>query len=76
MRSKKILVEKLVTDAVMESWSSSGDGKHFDRMCHSDGYKNLPERYKPGRMIAGLSSEDREVLKTVTAKDFDHRVKR
>lgn len=35
--------------------------------------KLIPERCLPGRMIMRLSPEAREVVKTATAKDFNHR---
>ena len=35
----------------------------------------LPDECKPGYAIKQLTEEEREVLKTCTAKDFNHRRK-
>jgi hypothetical protein len=72
MKSLRILIDKLMSGALWES-CASGDGRHVERMRKHGGYANLPDRYKPGRVIMGLSEEDRETLKRATSKDFNHR---
>jgi hypothetical protein len=52
----------------------SGDGRDVERMMMHGGYAKLPDRYKPGRKIMKLSPEDRELLKSATDKDFNHRI--
>lgn len=73
MKSIRILIDKLLGHALWESCAGSGDGRHVERIRMRDGYANLPDRYKPGRVIMALSEEDRETLKRATAKDFNHR---
>ncbi len=68
------IIDRLITDALWQSWQSSGDGGHFERRRKREGYANIPEHLKPGRMIMDLNEEDRKVLARAKAEDFNHRV--
>lgn len=71
-RSLVTIINRLINRA-LEQGCCSGDGQHMERIKNYKGYANLPDRYKPGRMIMDLNEKDRKVLKTATDKDFNHR---
>lgn len=78
-RSRSRVFERLVDKAGMERLCSSvGTLQDYVRGTNIDGrgrgYANAPDRMKPGRMIQALSEEDREVIRTATEKDFNHRL--
>jgi hypothetical protein len=73
MKSLTILIEELVGRATSQSIMSA-DGRGLERMRKQEGYTKIPDRYKPGRMIMGLSEEERETLKRAKPKDFYHRL--
>jgi len=72
MKSVRMVVNKLITDACIERCCGA-DGSLFERMRRRDGYANIPDRYKPGAVIKRLSAEDRETVQRATEKDFYHR---
>jgi hypothetical protein len=76
--SRSRIFEKLIDRARMERLcSSTGTLQDYVRGTHitgrGKGYENAPDRMKPGKMIEALPAEIREVIKTATDKDFNHR---
>lgn len=67
---KSKFVEDLCDNAWISSQTGIGEAKNYITRN-----KPLPERLKPGRFIMSLSPEDREIIKTLTSKDFQHRIK-
>lgn len=62
-RSRTTVVEKIIHSAIGEM------------TMYPDASNRLKsDKRKPGEAILRLSDEDREVLKTCTSKDFNHRV--
>jgi len=52
------------------------NGGLFDSMIGCEDWKNKTGRYAPGALINRLSDKEREVVKTLTKKDFYHRIKK
>jgi hypothetical protein len=68
-RSLTRVINKLVDGAM--SQAILGDGSSTQRRIREQGYANLSERFKPGRMIMAMKPEDREIIKEAKDKDKD-----
>ena len=64
------LAEKLVWKAYMDGFMVGSPTEHLVKRLP---YAKLPERCKPGRLIMSLPENEREAVKQMTAKHFNHR---
>ena len=70
---KTELINKILGRAVADSFLSSDPIEHQIKRTLDKG-EEIPDHCLPGRIIMKLSEEEREILKTCTAKDFNHRI--
>lgn len=70
---KKDVVEKILERAYGEAYLVGSPTPGRVAKAIRSG-QDLPEPCRPGKVIERLSEEEREVLQTVTAEDFDHQM--
>ena len=72
-KTKKDVVEKIVNHAIGESFLLADPIPDRVRRALKEG-RRLPTETRPGFLIQQLPAEERELLKDVTEKDFNHRI--
>lgn len=73
MPTKKDVVDKILGDAYFQEFLAACPMSRKVQKAIAKG-EDLPEQARPGKVIERLSPEEREVLKTVTAEDFNHQM--
>ena len=73
-KSLKDIIDKLIKQALGDTFLAAWPVDHQLKHYREKGLP-IPDHCKPSYLVKNLSEEEREVLKTCTEKDFNHRIK-